>query len=230
MIHPTRTNLLLLKDKSRSVANSIGILKARRQALVREFLATTLPFLRERQGIRDRYGRAILELALTAGIEGEPFLDALAEATGARIEVEITAKSLMGLHYRDVALKGRAVREPAGRGYDIRNTTPHGEEAFFLFETIIEEMAELAAFESRLKRLGEEIARVTRRTRVLEERVLPELRGRIRFIAQYLGEREREEYYRLKRFKETRGQLVAEGVQTQRVRYLDTKSAATSLP
>lgn len=204
MIHPTRTNLLLLKEKSRSVANSIGILKARRQALVREFLATTLPLLRERQEVRDHYGQAILELGLTAGIEGEPFLDALAEATGERVEVEITEQSLMGLRYRDVALKGRAVREPTGRGYDIRNITPHGEEAFSLFETIIEEMAKLAAFESRLKRLGEEIARVTRRTRVLEERILPELRGRIRFIAQYLGEREREDYYRLKRFKGNR--------------------------
>ena len=204
MIHPTRTNLLILKEKSRSVANSIGILKARRQALVREFLATTLPFLQGRQIVRDRYGQALLELALAAGIEGEEFLEALEDTTARRLEVEIIEKSLMGLRYRDVSFKGKAVREINERGYDIRNTTPHGEEAFFLFETIIEEMAKLAAFESKLKRLGEEIVRVTRRTRVLEERILPDLRGRIRSIVQYLGEREREDYYRLKRFKTCR--------------------------
>ena len=204
MIHPTRTNLLILKEKSRSVANSIGILKARRQALVREFLATTLPFLQGRQIVRDRYGQALLELALAAGIEGEAFLEALEDTTARRLEVEIIEKSLMGLRYRDVSFKGKAVREINERGYDIRNTTPHGEEAFFLFETIIEEMAKLAAFESKLKRLGEEIVRVTRRTRVLEERILPDLRGRIRSIVQYLGEREREDYYRLKRFKTCR--------------------------
>lgn len=204
MIHPTRTNLLILKEKSRSVTNSIGILKARRQALVREFLATTLPFLQGRQVVRDRYERALRELTLAAGIEGDAFLEALEDTTARQLEVEITEKSLMGLRYRDVALKGKAVREICGRGYDIRATTPHGEEAFYLFETIVEEMTELAAFESRLKRLGEEIVRVTRRTRVLEERILPELRGRIRSIAQYLGEREREDYYRLKRFKTCR--------------------------
>ncbi|OGR30007.1 MAG: ATPase [Desulfuromonadales bacterium GWD2_54_10] len=204
MIHPTRTNLLILKEKSRSVANSIGILKARRQALVREFLATTLPFLQGRQIVRDRYGQALLELALAARIEGEEFLEALEDTTARRLEVEIIEKSLMGLRYRDVSFKGKAVREINERGYDIRNTTPHGEEAFFLFETIIEEMAKLAAFESKLKRLGEEIVRVTRRTRVLEERILPDLRGRIRSIVQYLGEREREDYYRLKRFKTCR--------------------------
>lgn len=201
MIHPTRTNLLLLKEKARSVANSIGILKARRQALVREFLASTLPFLQGQQAVRERYGRALAELAQTAGIEGEAFLEALEETTARRLAVEITERNLMGLRYRDVALQGEAVRELGERGYDIRPTTPHAEEAFFLFETIIAEMARLAAFESRLKRLGEEIVRVTRRTRVLEERILPEVRGRIRSIAQYLGEREREEYYRLKRFK-----------------------------
>ena len=41
MIHPTRTNLLLLKEKSSSVSNSIGILKSRRQALIIEFLKTS---------------------------------------------------------------------------------------------------------------------------------------------------------------------------------------------
>jgi V/A-type H+-transporting ATPase subunit D len=45
---------------------------------------------------------------------------------------------------------------------------------------------------------------VTRRTRVLEERVLPRLAVQIKTIVHYLGEREREAYYRLKRFKSGR--------------------------
>jgi V/A-type H+-transporting ATPase subunit D len=49
MIHPTRTNLLLLKEKSASIENSISILTARRQALIREFLDTSLPFMRSRE-------------------------------------------------------------------------------------------------------------------------------------------------------------------------------------
>jgi V/A-type H+-transporting ATPase subunit D len=65
-------------------------------------------------------------------------------------------------------------------------------------------MLEIAAFESKLKMLGEEILRVTRRTRVLEERVLPRLRSQIRLITQYIGEREREAHFRLKKFKDSR--------------------------
>jgi len=62
-------------------------------------------------------------------------------------------------------------------------------------------MVGIAAFESKLKRLGEEIIKTTRKIRVIEERVLPELRDNIKTIVHYIGEREREAFYRLKRFK-----------------------------
>lgn len=202
MIHPTRTNLLLLKDKGRAVSGSIGILKARRLALIREFLAATLPFMRSRDEVRAAYARALRELHLTLGIEGDEFAESLERIAPRDLGVEIVDRSVMGLHYRDVGFRGEAVRSPPERGYDYRLTTPHLEEALHLFETILGEMLEIAAFESRLKRLGNEIVRTTRRIRVLEERILPGLRREIREIGHYIGERERESHYRLKRFKE----------------------------
>ena len=39
MLHPTRSNLLLLREKLGSVANSVTILKSRRQALIAELPA-----------------------------------------------------------------------------------------------------------------------------------------------------------------------------------------------
>lgn len=205
MIHPTRTNLLLLKDKSRSVANSVGILKARRQALIREFLTTTLPFLRSREELKGAYAKALGELHLSLGMEGGDFMESIVAVTRRELGVEVAERSVMGLKYREVTVQETPVRRPDERGYDYRFTTPHLEEAIYLFETIMAEMVEMAAFESKLKRLGDEILRVTRRIRVLEERVLPPLRERIKAIAQYIGEREREAYYRLKRFKGIRG-------------------------
>lgn len=202
MIHPTRTNLLLLKEKSRSVAGSVGILKARRLALVREFLAVSAPFLRSREELKTAYARALAELHLSLGIEGEEFIASLEGIGGEGAGVEVTERSVMGLRYRDVAVRKEPLRSPDERGYDYGATTPHLEESFHLFEGILAEMLEIAVFESKLKRLGNEIVRVTRRTRVLEERVLPGLRREIQGIAQYIGERDREAYYRLKRFKE----------------------------
>lgn len=205
MIHPTRTNLLLLREKARSVENSVGILKARRQALIREFLGTTVPFLASRDEVRGEYAQALAELHVSLGHEGEDGVGSLTAVTGRELEVEIEERSVMGLRYRDVAPAESPLRSPGERGYDYRTTTPHLEEAIYRFETIVAAMLEIAAYESRLKRLRDEIMRVTRRIRVLEERVLPSLGHDIRVISQYIGEREREAHYRLKRFKGLRG-------------------------
>lgn len=204
MIHPTRTNLLLIKEKAWSVEGSVGILKARRQALIQEFLSTVMPFIRSRDEIRNIYGKAIDELALSLGHEGKDNIESITFAAKRDMVVEITEKSIWGLRYRNVVTHETAVRMPDERGYDYFSTTPHLEECINGFERILESMIELAAFESKLKRLGDEILKTTRKIRVLEERVLPDLKNRIRAISQYLGEREREAYYRLKVFKNRR--------------------------
>jgi V/A-type H+-transporting ATPase subunit D len=204
MIHPTRTNLLLLRERAASVTNSVAILKARRQALIRRFLDSVQPFVRSRDTIRREYGRALAELKLGMGHEGGASIEALAANAARPIGVDIAERNVMGLHYREIVPYGPFERSPAERDYDYTVTTPHLEEAIHGFEKVLASMLEIAAFESRLKILGEEILGVTRRIRVLEERVLPRLRTQIRAIAQYLGEREREAHYRLKRFKSGR--------------------------
>ncbi|QEM67287.1 V-type ATP synthase subunit D [Geobacter sp. FeAm09] len=206
MIHPTRTNLLLLKEKARSVAGSVGILTARRLALIREILAISTPFLQSRAEVKRAYTKALTEIALAGGLEGDDFIGSLPMEAAQDVGVEVGERNVMGLRYREIQIQGEVRRPPDERGYDCRFTTPHLEEAIGLFEEIVAEMLEIAAFEVRMKRLGEEVVRVTRRIRVLEERVLPGLKSEIRAIAHYIGERERESFYRLKRFKEQRSE------------------------
>ncbi len=202
MIHPTRTNLLLLKEKSRSVQNSNGILKARRQALIKELLAASAPFLASRDAVQTAYGLAVRELALSQAIEGDDMMASIAAVAERDLGVEVRERSVMGLHYREVSVRESPLRHPDRRGYDYRVTTSRLEEALRHFEQILQDMLEIAAYESRLKRLGQEVVRVTRRIRVLEERVLPELKNQVKTIAQFLGERERESSFRLKRFRD----------------------------
>lgn len=203
-MHPTRTDLLQLEEKVASVANSVAILKARRQALIREFLASVHPFLRSRDAVRQDYSRAVAELQLAKGHEGEAFLETLAAGSERAVGVDIAEKNVMGVRYRELTVWGPFVRSPGERNYGYAATTPHLEESIHRFERTAEAILEIAAFESKLKMLGREIQHVTRRTRVLEERVLPALRAQIKSIAQYIAEREREAHFRLKRFKSLR--------------------------
>lgn len=201
IIHPTRTNLLLLKEKFKSISNSISILKARRQALIQEFLNTTAPFLRSREDIRKTYGKALDEMTLSLGHEGKSGIESITFAVERDMGVDIIEKSIWGLKYKDIVVNKNPVRETDQRGYDFRSTTPHLEEGIYLFEKVLESMLEIAAFENKLKRLADEITRITRKIKVLEERVLIELKHQIKTITQYIGERDRESYYRLKKFK-----------------------------
>ncbi len=204
MIHPTRTNLLMLRERVRSVGNSMRILKARKQALIREFLDTSRPFLRSRDDIRNKYERAIQELTLTLGHEGKDYVESLLGVTAREFNIEITDKSLWGLKYKEVEAYDSPVRDPADRGYDHLSTTPHLEACAYTFEMILEAMIGMAAFEGKLKRFGDEIINTTRRIRVLEEKVLPDLSNQVKRIADHIGERERESYCRLKHFKNRR--------------------------
>ncbi len=204
MIHPTRTNLLLTREKAVSVSNSIRILKARKQALTREFLETTKPFLRSREEIRERYGKALAELSLSLGREGKEVIESIAAATSRDFRVGITEMSIWGLKYKEVTPHDSPVRDPGERGYDYYSTTIHLEECTLQFEKILESMMNLAVFEGKLKRLGDEILKTARRIRVLEERVLPGLTAQMRSIIEHIGEREREAYCRLKHFKAKR--------------------------
>jgi V/A-type H+-transporting ATPase subunit D len=204
MIHPTRTDLLQLKEKVSSVANSVAILKARRQALIRELLACVQPFLRSRDAIRKGYSRAIAELQLANGHEGAAFIETLAAGSARAVGADIVEKNVMGVHYRELTPWGPFVRSPQERNYGYAWTTPHLEESYDLFERTVQAMLDIAAFENKLEMLSQEIQHVTRRTRVLEERVLPRLSAQIRAIAHYISEREREAHFRLKRFKTQR--------------------------
>lgn len=201
MIQPTRTNLLLLRDRLRAVVNCTAILKGRRQALIKEFLKITQPLMQSREEISQAYARAIDALHVSKARESPPAINALAAANQRTIAVEVTEGNLLGLRFRDLTMHETVARSFDERPYDMIGSSPWLDEAIEEFEGIVEEMLSLANFEGKFRRLAEELVRLTRRIRILEERIAPQLRIDIHAMAQYLAERERETYFRLKRFK-----------------------------
>lgn len=204
MLHPTRTNLLHLKEKASSVSSSIRIMKARRQALIREFINSSQIFMKNRREIKKLYRQALEELHLALGHEGGAFIESLAATGGRQIGLELERKNVLGVKFWEVRVPEAVVRLPPARHYDYAGTNWHLEEAIFRFEKMAEEVLHIAAHENKLKRLSNEIIQISRRARVMEERILPGLASSIKAIEQYLSERERESYFRLKRFKEER--------------------------
>ncbi len=211
LTQPTRTNLRLLRERVTAVVGCNVILKGRRQVLIKELLAIGRPFLHSREALRRQLGEAIVDLSEASQREGESYIASLALSNRRPFPIHIRERNLLGLRYRDVESDESVRRRLDERGYDYPSVTPQLDTALAHFEEVVEKTLELARYEGVFRRLAEELQRLTRRIRVLEERLLPTLRGEIHRILQYLGEREREEYFRLKRFKERRERSEAEG-------------------
>jgi V/A-type H+-transporting ATPase subunit D len=69
------------------------------------------------------------------------------------------------------------------------------------FEYVVDRVVKMASKEVRANRVGEIIRSDTRKINAIDELILPALKGRIKYIARVLEEREREEVFRLKRYK-----------------------------
>jgi len=211
MIHPTRMNLLLLKDKVVSVSNSIEILRSRRQALIMELMRSSTSYLESRKKLGILYGEAINRLAMAQAVAGSGRINGLVLSARRDFDVSVVPKTIWGLPYKEITPRGSAVRSVDQRGYDYGLTTPALEEAAYRFEKIIDDVVAVAEYENKIQRLGSEIKKTTRRMRVLEERILPRVKQQIKSIADHLAEREREAHYRLKEFKKARSQERGDG-------------------
>jgi len=208
MIPANRTYLLQLREKKHSYAGSLHILQARRQALISELFQMTRSFLSSQEEIRNKYAAALASHQQAYIEEGTLVLRGIAAAADKEKSVVIRKKTTLGIEYKEIELLGRIRRDVNARGYALGQVTPHLDESISLFEEVVSGMVGLAIFENKLKRLGEKIIDISRKVRILDEKIIPQLDRQMHVITQQISEREREEHFRLKQFKRGREKKI----------------------
>jgi len=196
---PTRINLLSLKRQLQISINGARLLRSKRDALMRDFfkLAGECLDLRSRLGkeIRD----ATYKLHLAKALSGDGIYSA-AHALKREIDLAIKVKNIWGIHIPEIEEKRFSRRleamdiSPIGEGTLIIDTAKG-------FEKAVDTIVSIASSEVRLSRTGEEIRGDTRKINALEEILIPSIRHGIKWIETILEEREREDIFRLKRYK-----------------------------
>jgi V/A-type H+-transporting ATPase subunit D len=197
---PSRMNLLLLKDQEREARGALELLRGKREALARELFAIAEHAVATRDAFEETIRRATWSLAISLGQEGRADVESAAFAARREIPVSISERSFWGIRVPEIRWQG-IVRPADARGYSFSGVAAATQAAALEFEKALEAVLEVVAVETRFKKIGLEIGKSTRRINVLNEVILPGLRGRMRSILLALEEREREDVFRMKRFK-----------------------------
>lgn len=202
-VSPTRMNLITRKAQTKLAQQGVDLLKNKRDALIKEFFELVKPVVALRKKLEEKQGDARWKLFLALGAEGPERLGSVALACHRDFQIDLQVRHLWGIRVADLK-KPQVTRSLLDRGYAITGTGSRIDEAAGSFEELLESILELAPIEMKLKKLGEEIKKTSRRVNALEQRLIPRLNAEKRYIQQVLEEREREDIFRLKRIKDKR--------------------------
>jgi len=199
-IKPTRSELINLKRRIKQTENGYNLLKLKRDGLFYEFRVLLAEMIEAKQALVTTFIEAKQAINLASSIEGGLAVKSAAIAVAQSPEVEVIRHNIMGVVVPKVEGKylSQTLQE---RGLGLIGGSPYLDEAADSYGTLIESIVKAAEMESTLKRLLVEIEATKRRVNALEFKVIPEMLEAQAFIQLRLEEMEREETFRLKRFK-----------------------------
>ena len=199
-IKPTRSELIKLKGRIKQTKNGYKLLKMKRDGLFHEFRQLLAEMIEAKRDLTAAYSLAKTRIDLANAIEGGLAVRAAAIANSAHPEVEVERRNIMGVVVPSVT--GTNLKSTfAERGIGFIGSSPYIDEASDSFSELIEKIVKASEMEATLTRLLAEIEATKRRVNALEFKVIPELEEARVFIQLRLEEMEREETFRLKRFK-----------------------------
>ena len=201
-INPTRMELLSLKNRTKLAVKGHGLLKEKRDALIKEFF----DILDRVKGVREAAERSLKE-ANEALLEAQIAMGDLAVRKASlsvkeSIDVDIKSRSVMGVSVpvTNVKMEERSIID---RGYSFSDTTIQLDEAAKKFEESIKFLIELGEVEKTIFLLAEEIEATKRRVNALEHIMIPRFENTEKYFDMRLQEMERENFVRLKMIRST---------------------------
>ncbi len=199
-VKPTRSELIATRRRIKLSISGHKLLKMKRDGLFYEFRTLLAEMITAKEGLVETYREAIQAISLASALEGGLAVKSAAIAVSQHPEVVVRRRNIMGVVVPSV--EGTNLSQTmVERGLGLVGGSPYLDEAADAYGTLIESIVKAAEMESTLKRLLVEIEATKRRVNALEFKVIPEMEEARDFIQLRLEEVEREETFRLKRFK-----------------------------
>lgn len=196
-IAPTKSNLLRTKDNLKLSKTGYNLIDKKRTVLIKEMMQQIEKAKEIQSDVKDLFEKAykvLQEANITMGVRQ---VQDIALSIDKAEHFDITYKSIMGLDVPTVKYEKQVLRPH----YSMYMTGESIDEAIMIFQKIKMLIYRLAETENTVYKLSIEIKKNQKRANALEKMQIPNLEETVKYISESLEEKEREDFYRLKKIK-----------------------------
>lgn len=197
LVAPTKSNLIKAKSSLELSKKGFELLDKKRNVLIREMME----LVDKAKDVQSKIYTIISEaydslrtVNVTMGIKN---VEDIALSIPKDEQFEILLKSVMGVDIPTIKYEEKELRP----SYGFHNTNAALDDATVKFREVKYMIYELAEIENSIFKLAKEIEKTQKRTNALQYIQIPKYKEQVKYIQDVLEEKEREDFFRLKKIK-----------------------------
>ena len=197
LVAPTKSNLIKAKASLELSNKGFELLDKKRNVLIKEMMGLVDRAKEIQSKIYDKIDEAYNHLQyanITSGIKN---VENIAHSIPKDESFEILLKSVMGVDVPIIKYE----KNPMTPSYGFHNTNPALDAAAVCFREVRYMIYELAEIDNSIFKLAKEVQKTQKRTNALQHIQIPKYKEQVKYIQESLEEKEREDFFRLKRVK-----------------------------
>lgn len=198
LVAPTKSNLIKAKSSLELSTKGYELLDKKRNVLTKEMMVFVDKAKFMQNEIYDVLKNAyefLQKANVTLGVKN---VEDIIYSIPKEEPYDILLKSVMGIDIPSVKYKSSKDFSPA---YGFYNSNVSLDEARQKFQIVKEKIYELAEVENSIFKLAKEIEKTKKRTNALKYVQIPRYKEQVKYITDVLEEKEREDFFRLKKLK-----------------------------
>lgn len=198
LVAPTKSNLIKAKSSLALSIKGYDLLDKKRNVLTKEmmvFVNKARAMHKEIYEILQEAYDYLQKANVTLGVKN---VEDMSYSIPPEKPYDILLKSVMGIDIPTIKYKKDEELIPT---YSFYNSNASLDEARQKFNIVKEKIYELAEVENSIFKLAKEIEKTKKRTNALKYVQIPKYKEQVKYITEVLEEKEREDFFRLKRLK-----------------------------
>ena len=196
-VTPTKANLIASKNALILAEKGYDLLDKKRTVLIKEMMDLNKNAKTLQSQIEEKFKDSYDELVMATISMGALSFKELGEAAPEENDFEVISRSVMGLELPKVKYEKKKVKAD----YSLHKSNAAFDRAKINISEILPVIYELAEIETSVFRLANEIKKTAKRANALDKIQIPKYKHFIREIEDILAEKEREDFFRLKKVK-----------------------------